>query len=105
MFSNLNFPVRLIESTIEDHEDVAVYALWSTVVLGVLSLYSLATQKFQQLKQFNLTFVILLIGIFSTATLAYTAQQGGKIRHPEAYTTNNTVSLSVEIIKDRHQDD
>ena len=73
------------ESAIEGHEDSALVALWLTSILGVLSLVSLIAVKYQPRFVRLVMPLILVLSLVSSAALAYTAQEGGKIRHPEAF--------------------
>ncbi len=73
------------ESDIENHEDVAEYALWLTTALGVLSILSLLATRFKPGMAGLFIIPIALTSLLATAALIITANQGGKIRHPEAY--------------------
>lgn len=78
--------VGIEESAIEKHEDAGTFAVWATGILGALSLSLLISLKFSQRKiQYYLAYIILFAALLSSGALTYTAQQGGKIRHPEAY--------------------
>lgn len=70
---------------IHDHEEAAEIALWFSVITGGLALLSLFFGSFDPRFQQTLTVILLLAAIAAFASLAYTAYEGGKIRHPEAY--------------------
>jgi hypothetical protein len=73
------------EDNIESHEEVAELALWMTVALGALSAFGLmADKKGWGTARFALTGALGL-SLLSSSLLAYAAQEGGKIRHPEAF--------------------
>lgn len=73
----------LMESSIEQHEDFAIYALVSLIVLGVISILGL----FLTFRKSNLTralaILTLFISLVSFGLVAYTGFLGGKIRHTE----------------------
>lgn len=75
------------EHLIEEHEEAADIAFWLTLFVGGTSLLTFAIRnKAPQLHQTSLK-ALILAGAVTSGTLAYTASEGGKIRHPEAYTT------------------
>jgi uncharacterized membrane protein len=71
------------KNMIDQHEDFAVFALISLIVLGVASIVGIL----MTLKKSNLTrklaFVILLISLISFGLVARTGYLGGQIRHTE----------------------
>ena len=71
------------EMLIERHEDAAKIAVMASGLLGVVALSGLAL--FRQATQLPRIFVIavLLLGLAAEGALAWTANQGGKIRHAE----------------------
>lgn len=73
------------EDAIEAHEDTAVYALWCSLALGIVSCAHLVMTKMKIEVARLLTPIVILLGIVAAASLAYTANLGGKIRHPEAF--------------------
>jgi len=74
------------EDLIEEHEEVADIAFWLSVALGIGSLFLLALRRRAQNLYDTGVKIILLLGVITSGALAYAAYQGGKIRHPEAYT-------------------
>lgn len=90
------------EDTIEEHEEAADIAFWLTLFVGgVASSSILVGKRAPRVAQGTLK-LLLLAGAIASASLAYTAYQGGKIRHPEAYDT----SASPEPDHERdHNDD
>ena len=73
------------KNAIEAHEEIAEYALWCSIttgVLGALSWLALARESARQRAILTLTFCLSAL---SSLVLAYTAHQGGKIHHPEAF--------------------
>jgi len=71
------------QNLIEQHEDFAMYALISLIVLGVASIVAL----FLTLKKYSLTrtvaVVVLFISLISFGLTARTGYLGGQIRHTE----------------------
>lgn len=73
------------EDTLEEHEEAADIAFWLTVFVGGTAASALLLRrKAPKLAQVTLT-LLVLAGTATSASLAYTAYEGGKIRHPEAY--------------------
>lgn len=75
----------VIEDTIEEHEEAAELALWLTVATGSLSLLALLTKRSLPSLQPVTLKSLVVIGAIASGSLSYTAFEGGKIRHPEAY--------------------
>ncbi len=73
------------DNMIEQHEDFAVFALVSLIILGVASLAGI----FMTLKKPHLTrgtaITILFISLISFGLIAWTGYLGGQIRHTEIY--------------------
>ncbi len=73
------------EDVIEEHEEGATVAFWLISVVGALSLAALGglwrTTAWARL----MIRLVVVTAVFATASLFYAAYQGGKIRHPEAY--------------------
>lgn len=76
------FPTTPLE-TAEQHEEIAILALVAVMFVGVLALAgSIIFQKGKTLPGW-FTNLVLVLAIISTATLAWTANLGGKVRHTE----------------------
>ena len=78
----------IAESVIESHEESATIALWLTIVLGFASIANLLSLKYKTEIARILVIPIILLGAVSSGALAYTAQEGGRIRHSEAFEQN-----------------
>ena len=80
----------ITDSMIDQHEDFAVFALISLIVLGVASIGGL----FLTLKKSSLTksvaFVVLFISLISFGLVARTGYLGGQIRHTEINNPNTS---------------
>ena len=77
----------IIEKLIEEHEEAAEGALWASCILGAMSVFTLIFRG-RDVAHILLKGA-LVISIVSSILLANAANQGGKIRHPEAYQTTN----------------
>jgi len=73
----------VVEATIKTHEEFAVFALISLIILGLASIIGL----FLTLRKTPLTravaFIILFISLISFGLVARTGYLGGQIRHTE----------------------
>lgn len=76
------------EATIEKHEDFALFALISLIILGVTSLIGLLATLSKSTWTRTLAFVVLFIALFSFALVARTGYLGGQIRHTEINTNS-----------------
>jgi len=72
---------------IHDHEEAAEISLWFSAITGVLGLAGLfLSHKNLRLEKAMLG-ILIVTAVAALGMLAYTAYEGGKIRHPEAYAT------------------
>ena len=71
------------EHLIEEHEEAAELALWSSVAVGILSLITWWAVSIGAALERLLLAATFILSFVASVTLAYTAHQGGKIRHPE----------------------
>lgn len=85
----VEYAKKASESIIEEHEESAELALWITIALGSLSLFSLSIKKFFENSYIISTITILAILSFSA--LAIAGNKGGRISHPEAFDASSTV--------------
>lgn len=70
---------------ISEHEEAADIAFWLTVIAGLFSLWALFAVRSAVSWGGRILSATLLISLAASGALAYAAQEGGKIRHPEAY--------------------
>ncbi len=86
----------VLEATIEEHEEFALFALISLIILGVASTLGV----FLTLRKSPLTrttaFVILFIALISFGIVARTGYLGGQIRHTELSTGASIPSENSE---------
>ena len=89
----------IAEATIEKHEDFALFALISIIILGVASLIGLLATLSKSTWIRTLAFVVLFIALFSFTIAARTGYLGGQIRHTEINTNNqlNTTPHQTEV--------
>lgn len=73
----------ILESSIEAHEDFAVFALGSVIVLAVISIGGIIASSLKSLYARKISFVILTAALVSFIITARTGYLGGKIRHTE----------------------
>ena len=71
------------ENIIEQHEDAAMFALVSLIVLGVSSLLATIVANKNNILTKTTSLATLLIAIISFALVARTGYLGGQIRHTE----------------------
>ncbi len=83
--------IQLIsKGNIESHEDFAIYALWSFIILGVISLFGLLYSIKNWTGKKFIGIVLLCIACISFGLVAFTGYLGGQIRHTEVGNTNPT---------------
>lgn len=73
----------VFEATIERHEDFAIYALVSLIILGVASIIGIFLTLKKSSATRTLAFVIVLISLVSFGLAVRTGYLGGQIRHSE----------------------
>lgn len=82
----------VIESTIKQHEEFALFALVSLIILGVVALVGLILTIRQSSFTRTIAILVVLISAFSFGLVARTGYLGGQIRHTEIVnTTTNTI--------------
>lgn len=79
----------VVEATIEEHEESALFALISLIILGLASILGLVVTLRKSSLSRTIAFVILIISIISFGLVARTGYLGGKIRHTEI--TNSSI--------------
>jgi uncharacterized membrane protein len=81
----------VVEAAVETHEDAAMYSLVSMIALGVMSMIGIIQIRWNASKFNFIHSLILVLSLLSMATIAYTGNLGGKIRHTEI--TNASAAL------------
>ena len=79
----------VVEATIKTHEEFALFALISLIILGVTSLIGLLLTLRKSSLTRTLAIIILFISLISFGLIARTGYLGGQIRHTEINSTNN----------------
>lgn len=86
----------IVEATINQHEEFALFALISLIILGLTSIIGL----FITLKNLAMTrtvaFIILFISLVSFGLVARTGYLGGQIRHSEIASATNLSPVQNE---------
>lgn len=86
----------VVEATIKQHEEFALFALLSLILLGVASIIGL----FLTLRKSPLTrtvaITILFISLISFGLVARTGYLGGQIRHTEISSTSNPNPTQID---------
>ncbi|SFJ11142.1 Uncharacterized membrane protein [Kaistella treverensis] len=92
----------IFEVTIERHEDFAIYALVSLIILGLASILGvyLTLRKSPATRTF--AFVIFLISLVSFGLVARTGFLGGQIRHSEIV---KDLTIPLKNIENQEDDD
>lgn len=73
----------ITKNIVSQHEDFAVYALVSLIILGVASIVGLFLTLKKSVLTKTIAFVILFISLISFGLVARTGYLGGQIRHTE----------------------
>jgi len=81
-------------SVIHRHSTAADFAFWSLEVLGALSLCALYRFRKEAAVPPRIITLLLVIGVVVTLLMVWTANLGGKIRHPEIGARNTTQRVS-----------
>jgi len=84
------------EDVIEEHEEAADIAFWLTIATGLLGAGSLAARRLGKPTSKSLALATVVVSYAASASLLYAAHQGGKIRHPEAYTSDSKKTQEVD---------
>lgn len=86
----------IFDVTIERHEDFAIYALVSLIILGAASIIGIGLTLRKPLATKKVAFVILLISLVSFGLVARTGYLGGQIRHSEIVKGANSTIDNTE---------
>jgi uncharacterized membrane protein len=73
----------VVRSMIEEHEDAALFALISSIILGVAAIIGLILQSKRSAYANTVAKVTLFLSLFCFSVTARTGYLGGMIRHPE----------------------
>ena len=73
----------IIKNLIGQHEDSALIALISLILLGLSSIFGIYLVLKQSVSSFKMAFITLVISVISFGVVSYTGYLGGKIRHTE----------------------
>ena len=73
----------LVEETIKQHEESALFALISLIVLGLASIFGSFTAWTNSVHLRTTAFIVLFLSVISFGLVARTGYLGGQIRHSE----------------------
>ena len=85
----------IAKKMIEEHEEFAIVALVSLIILGLASIIGLFLNLRKPLLTRTIAWVILFISIISFALVAWTGYLGGQIRHTEV-NPHTTIQVQSE---------
>ena len=88
------------ETLIEAHEEAALIAAIASALVGAIAVSALVAFRGRAVPRW-LTWVSLLIALATTATLGWTANLGGQIRHTEI--RSSTTTETQQDPGDRHE--
>ncbi len=71
------------ESLVENHEDLALYSLFTTEFLALIGIYGLFKFKKNSQVTRNFWMITILVALVNMGLMLVTANYGGKIRHTE----------------------
>jgi uncharacterized membrane protein len=91
----------IAESTVEQHEDFAVFALVSLIILGASSIFGIIMHLRKPALSRGIATVILIISIISFFLIARTGYLGGQIRHTE---TNSAIPVTIQTQEHENDD-
>jgi hypothetical protein len=91
------------ENLIKSHEESAETAFIFTEIVGALTLITLFVRRFFQTLGNRLTIIVLIGLLISGGLIAWTANLGGKINHPEI--RSDTVFKDVKTFETNDQED
>jgi len=91
------------ENLIKSHEESAETAFIFTEIVGALALITLFVRRFFQTLGNRLTIIVLIGLLISGGLIAWTANLGGKINHPEI--RSDTVFKDVKTFETNDQED
>lgn len=90
----------IVDSTIENHEDFAVFALTSLIILGVVALVGVVMTLRKSPQTKPVTIVVLSIALVAFGLVARTGYLGGQIRHTEITVAATNQGQGVEESED-----
>ena len=79
----------VVEATIKQHEEFALFALISLILLGIASIIGLLITLRKSPLTRTIAFISLFISLISFILVARTGYLGGQIRHTEIGSTTN----------------
>ncbi len=90
----------VVEASIKQHEEFALFSLISLIILGVTALIGLFLTWRNSALTRTVAFIILFISFLSFVIVARTGYLGGQIRHSEITNGTNVPTENLENEKD-----
>ena len=84
------------EAALEEHEEAAELTRWAAILLGLVSLGALFVPKGRDALQERAEWLTLTFFVVTLAMVAWTANLGGPIRHPEIGASTSPVDAAAE---------
>lgn len=84
------------DTMIEQHEDFALYALVSLIILGVISIIGIYLTIKRSTFSRSIAVVIFFIALISYGLVARTGYLGGQIRHTEINANSATIVENID---------
>jgi hypothetical protein len=84
----IKMPIPVSLDASDQHAEVAILALAAASALGIVSLAGLIRYRRGKLLPASFIALTLFLALITSATMAWTAHLGGKIRHPEIHSGN-----------------
>jgi uncharacterized membrane protein len=86
----------IIENSIKQHEEFAMFALISFILLGLIAIIGIIITLRKSMVTRSVAIIILIVSIISFLLVAQTSSLGGKIRHTEINALPNTDALQQD---------
>jgi len=86
----------VVEATIKQHEEFALLALISLIILGIASIFGLIVALKNSPLTKTVAIVVLLISLVSFGLVVKTGALGGKIRHTELNSNGQSQNQGAE---------
>jgi len=101
--------VGVSEAALERHEEAAVWSMYGALAMGALAFAALVIDRGRRVSR-PMVGAVLLAALAVSGSMAYTANLGGHIRHPEIRTGQEAEAGAVEVSgaegpDERHEDD
>ncbi|MFH0864708.1 MAG: hypothetical protein V1904_00835 [Bacteroidota bacterium] len=86
----------MTESTIEPHEEIALFFLIALVVIGFISLLGLLLSRASASVLHKFVIIVLVLNLLTSYLAVKTSLTGDKIRHTEIVDSNPEITTDIE---------